>query len=298
MRQLVVLSGKGGTGKTSITAGLAVLAAREGPLRLVDADADAANLALVLRGETEAVAPFFGADLAVVDAERCFGCLACVDVCRAGAITPDLPVVVDPVACEGCHACALECPDEAIRMASTRAGTELRTQSAAGPLFHGDLDAGQENSGKLVAALRARARETNGRDADLILIDGPPGIACPAIAASTGADLALLVTEPSVSALHDLERILDTLDGLGVPAVACLNKADLEPAVADRIRAFLGSRDVPLVGEIPYAGTMRRAVDEGRPATTFGDPDLDGRFERIWAGVRDALDATVRTRPA
>jgi MinD superfamily P-loop ATPase len=294
MKQLVVLSGKGGTGKTSVAAALADLAARELGVVLVDADADAANLGLLLENETVETRPFPGSDVARIDGDLCLACGGCFDVCRFGAVVPGDPFSIDATACEGCAACALECPAAAIRMEPTRAGSEIHARTRLGPLFHGDLLPGQENTGKLVAALRSAgtqaARETG---AELVLVDGPPGIGCPVLAACTGADLALLVTEPSLAAHHDLERILETLAHLSIPAVVCLNKADLHPGLAARVRSFLRRRGLPLVGEIPYHPVMRDAVARRLPPTAMGDEALQALLAGIWVRVREALASPV-----
>lgn len=292
MKQLVVLSGKGGTGKTSVTAGLADVAARTRRLVLVDADADAANLALLLDPVSGDVVPFFGSDRAVVAANCCAGCGLCVDVCRSDAIRLGQVASIDPIACEGCGACVLECPDNAIRMVRSRAGSEHHDTTRCGPLFHGDLLPGQENSGKLVAALRrAGAAHGNADGADLLIVDGPPGIGCPVLAACTGTDLAVVVTEPGVSALHDLGRILDTLAHFHIPALAVLNKADLHAGLARQIRARLDERAVPLIGELPYDARFHEAVETGRPVTALGVPGIDRSFAALWAAVETALAA-------
>jgi MinD superfamily P-loop ATPase len=299
MKQLVVLSGKGGTGKTSITAALADLASRECRIVLIDADADAANLGLLFELEPVAALHFAASDVAVIDSGCCLLCGACQEVCRFGAVIEARGFSIDPSACEGCGACLLECPSDAIRMEPRRAGSELHEMTRLGPLLHGDLLPGHENTGKLVATLRRSSREVAQRvDADLAIIDGPPGIGCPVLAASTGVNLALLVTEPSVSALHDLKRVLDTLVHFEIPAVACLNKADLHEGLAARIRAFLDGCGVPLVGEIPYHPAVRDAVERGLPATALGDEELTSALARIWAGVRDALSRPARTAGA
>lgn len=299
MRQLVVLSGKGGTGKTSITGALADLASREQRVVLIDADADAANLGLLFELEPLAALHFAAADVAVIDPGCCLLCGACEEVCRFGAVIEGRGFSIDPAACEGCGACLLECPSEAIRMEPRRAGSELHEMTRVGPLLHGDLLPGQENTGKLVAALRRSSRDVAQRvEADLTIIDGPPGIGCPVLAASTGVDLALLVTEPSLSALHDLERVLDTLAHFGIPSIACLNKADLHEGLAERIRVFLRSRGVPLAGEIPYHAGLREAVQRGLPATALGDEELTRVLSRIWAAVRAALSDPGRTAAA
>jgi len=299
MKQLVVLSGKGGTGKTSIAAALADLAARALRVVLVDADADAANLGLVFDHTETSVRPFFGVDVAVLDPDLCMRCGCCSDACRFGAVLLGDPFSIDGTACEGCGACALACPTEAIRIEPHRAGSAICASTRLGPLLYGDLYPGQESTGKLVAALRdAGSRAGRETAADLVLVDGPPGTGCPVLAASTGVDLALLVTEPSLSALQDLERVLDTLQHFGTPAVACINKADLHAGLAARIRSFLRRRDVPLVGEISFEPAMRDAVERRVPATTVGDEVLTRNLERIWRRVREALAVPAARRTA
>lgn len=298
MKQVVVLSGKGGTGKTSVTAALVERAAREEPVVLVDADADAANLGLLLDPETVEEIPFHGAKRAVVDPDLCMGCGACASACRFGAIRIGTPAVIDPVACEGCGACSLECFTLAIRMETPQSGREIRATTPYGDLLHGDLEPGQENSGKLVAALRRTAlARAEMNEARWILIDGPPGIGCPAIAASTGADAALLVTEPSASALSDLGRVLGMVRHFDLPAMACLNKADLHPASAERIRRFLAAEGVPLVAEIPFTRAMGEAIDERRPASAGDDPLLRSLFTDLWHEVRCQIDPVVPACP-
>ncbi len=296
MKRIVVLSGKGGTGKTSIVAALAARAARELRLVLVDADADAANLGLLLAPTLDDRLPFFGSDVAVVDPERCLACGGCMSVCRPRAIRIDSGTGrarVDPIACEGCGACVLECPFEAVSLEPCQAGWERHHTTVCGRLFDGDLLPGQENSGKLVAVLRQAAEGAAERaDADWLLVDGPPGIGCPVIAAATGTDLALLVTEPSLSALHDLERILQTVRHFGIPALAVLNKADLHGGVADRIRRFLAQADVPLIASIPFLDVAQEAVEAGRPLLGAGEPELDAAFEKIFDATREALAAS------
>ena len=290
MKQLVILSGKGGTGKTSLSAALAELAAAEMRLVMVDADADAANLALLLDVHGGKVHDFYGGQVPIIDEKVCLGCGECVDVCRFDALMPGLPPTVLTVACEGCAACHYACPKQAIRMEPVLGGHWTESESAAGPLFSARLGAGHENSGKLVSELRRQAaRRAKEVDADLILIDGPPGIGCPVHAAITGADLALLVTEPSLSALHDMERALGTVVGFGIPALVVLNKTDLSESLARRVRDFCRERDIPLLREIPFLEEIQLAVEQGRPMTHVPHEALQVMLHEIWIALQSVL---------
>ncbi len=225
---------------------------------LADADVDAANLELVLAPVVQEEHPFTGGRVAVIDPERCTSCGVCARVCRFEAIAEPSPPQrtqayrVDPLACEGCAACFYQCPAGAIRMEEQQAGKWFRSRTRFGPLFHAHLFPGQENFGKLVTMVKQQARLW-GMDigAQLLLMDGPPGIGCPVISASAGADLALVVAEPTVSGAHDLERILATTDHFGVPARVVINKADLNPGRAEEIAAFCDARGVEVLGGSP-----------------------------------------------
>jgi MinD superfamily P-loop ATPase len=226
LKQLVVLSGKGGTGKTTVVAALAHLASEKMPLVLADADVDAANLELVLDPIQQEVHDFRSGKLAVIDPVACTACGRCAEVCRFEAVVAGDVYEVDPLACEGCAACFYQCPVEAIAMQEQHAGRWFRSETRFGPLFHAHLFAGRENSGKLVTTVKQQANvHALDTKAALLLIDGPPGIGCPVIAASVGTDLALLVVEPTVSGAHGLERVLATTEHFRVPAMVAINKA-------------------------------------------------------------------------
>jgi len=290
VKQLVVLSGKGGTGKTTVAAALAHLASEEFPVVLADADVDAANLELVLDPTELDRHEFMGGQIAIVDPQSCTACGTCSEVCRFDAVFPGAAYRVDPLACEGCASCFYQCPADAIRMEEQKAGLWFQSDTAFGPLFHAHLFAGQENSGKLVTLVKQHARLSGlDNDAVLLLVDGPPGIGCPVISASAGADLALLVVEPTVSGVHDLERVLATTEHFGVPALVVINKADLNVANAEKVAAFCAERKIPLVGHLPYDTVVTEAMVAGKPVTMFGDNLVARSLRQMWNQVKENL---------
>jgi MinD superfamily P-loop ATPase len=279
VKQLVILSGKGGTGKTSVAAALAHLAWLEMPIVMADADVDAANLELLLDPLKIEDHVFMGGQVAIIDPELCSPCGICHDVCRFDAVIHDTSASgqevyrIDPLACEGCASCVHQCPAEAIHTEEQQAGLWFRSDTRFGPLFHAHLFAAQENSGKLVTVVKQQGRLLaldEGRE--LLIVDGPPGIGCPVISASAGADLALLVTEPTVSGIHDLERILGTVNHFRVPALVVINKVDVNPAQTANIAAYCRERGLPLAGNLPYDDVITNAM---------------------WAQVRDRLIAPM-----
>lgn len=304
MRQLVVVSGKGGAGKTTVAAALGALAARESPVVLVDADVDASNLELLLAPNLVEEKPFWAGQVAVIDPDECQGCGICWSLCRFDAVEPppeaDLAgeYRIDATACEGCAACMHACPFEAIRMEPVQAGLRLRSDSRLGPLFHARLFAGRENSGKLVTAVRRSARELATKRGDaLVLIDGPPGIGCPLIAAISGADLALVVTEPTVSGAHDLGRVLGVAEYFGVPAAVVINKADLNPPRVRAIESTCRDRGVPLAGRLPYDERILESTVRCQTLIEYDGGSLTGAVTRIWQRLRKLLpEATAALR--
>jgi MinD superfamily P-loop ATPase len=287
MRELVILSGKGGTGKTTVAAALAHLASQELSIVLADADVDAANLELVLDPTRLEAGDFRSSQLAMIDPEKCTGCGICAEVCRFEALEERGGVyAVDAIACEGCASCYYQCPEEAIGMAEQQDGRWFRSDSRFGPLFHAHLFAGQENSGKLVTLVKQQARLL-ARDvgADLLLVDGPPGIGCPVIAAIAGSDLALLVIEPTVSGVHDLVRILDTVDHFGVRPLVVVNKVDLNVSKADEIAVFCTEREIEIVGRVPYDTVVTEAMVQGRPVTEYTDGPVSEALKGAWRRI-------------
>ena len=291
MKQLVILSGKGGTGKTTIAAALAHLASQEIAIVLADADVDASNLELVLEPTKLEEQDFWSGKLAVIDQEMCTACGICADVCRFDAIVEGDAYSVDALSCEGCASCYYQCPVDAIRMEEQHAGRWFRSDSRFGPLFHAHLFAGQENSGKLVTLVKQQGRLlASDAEAKLLLVDGPPGIGCPVISASAGADMALLVVEPTVSGVHDLERILGTTEHFGIPALVAINKADLNPRRADEIAAYCAERTIELVGRVPYDTVVTEAMVQGKPVTAYMNGPVTTAMASIWERVKARLD--------
>jgi MinD superfamily P-loop ATPase len=296
VKQIVILSGKGGTGKTSVTAAFAHLATTMNPRPrnvLVDADVDASNLELVLSPEALATHQFEGGQIAIIDQELCESCGLCAELCRFDAITvQDGVYTVDPFACEGCALCYYQCPSGAIRTQEQVAGQWFRSQSRYGPLFHAALWPGQENSGKLVTLVKQQARLlAMDEELDLVLVDGPPGIGCPAISAVAGADLALIVAEPTAAGIHDMLRALATTEHFGVPALVCINKADLYPAGTAEIDAFCEQNGLEVIGRLPFDTVVTEAMVQGRPVTAHSPHSpISHALREAWVRVLAAVD--------
>ncbi len=292
MKQLVILSGKGGTGKTSLAAAFAHLAyAGSFPLRavLTDADVDAANLELVLNPEMLEEHEFIGDSTAVIDADLCDGCGVCEQVCRFEAILPPdsqegLSYQVDPLACDGCAACFYQCPLQAVSMQPQMAGHWYLSDSRYGALFHVALKPAQENSGKLVTMVKQQAR-LFGLDhgAQVLIVDGPPGVGCPVISAASGADLALIVVEPSVAGIHDARRVLQTTNHFRVPTVVGINKADLYLSGAAQIEDFCLENRVEVLGKVPFDDSVTLSMVHGESVTAyFPDAPASQAIKNIW----------------
>ena len=292
MKQIVVLSGKGGTGKTSFLASFAALA---GKSVLADCDVDASNLAILAGGVEGVEEPFYGEGVARVDPGLCSLCGKCEEACRFHSIAlprddggrPLGPARVVEIACEGCGLCTIVCPEGAISMEERRSGTLVVSKSRHGPIVHARLLPGEGNSGKLVAMVREKAKGIAVEEGlDLVLVDGSPGIGCPVISSLAAVDGAFLVVEPSVSALHDLERIVQLLERFRIRACVVINKWDLQPEVGEEIAGFCRGREIPLAGKVPFDPLFLDALLEGKtiveyapgtpPARAVGDAWREG----------------------
>jgi MinD superfamily P-loop ATPase len=294
MKKIVFASGKGGTGKTTLTALAAHFAAAAASVTLADCDVEAANLPIALRAHVTARETFAGGARATIDPQACRGCDACRPVCRFSAIAPgdsffrDHAFAVDPWACEGCGACVGACPHGAIRMEPTQAGEVFAAETVTGPMAFGQLLPGEDLSGKLVTEVRARAMSlAEAHGSSLMLIDGPPGVGCPAIASITNTELLVAVTEPTISGEHDLVRLVALARRLGVPVVVVLNKSDLSSAGALRVRERVAAEGLDMLGEIPFdpqlAGLLEDLAGGREPAGAAG-PGVDAA-RRVWQAV-------------
>lgn len=272
MKQFVILSGKGGTGKTSIAAAFAHLAHSDSIRAvLADADVDAANLELVLSPHVLEQHEFMGGNVAWIDPEKCESCGLCEQVCRFDAIAlKQGDYQVDPIACDGCAACVHQCHVNAIKMELQLAGYWFRSDSRYGPLFHAELRPAQENSGKLVTLVKQQARLlAMDEQYPLIIVDGPPGIGCPVISAVSGANMAIVIAEPTISGVHDMERALEMTRHFHVPAVVCINKADIFLDGAAQIEEYCQKQNVEVMGRIPFDSTVTEAMVRGESVTAF-----------------------------
>ncbi len=295
-KQLVVLSGKGGTGKTSLVAALATFVDDK---VLADCDVDAADLHLVLDPQLKHRERFMAGKEARIIPQSCSACGLCMEHCRFDAIHLVEPVegrsscVVDPIACEGCGLCAHVCTSGAVEMVDAERGEWFVSDTRHGPLVHARLDIGGENSGKLVTLVRSQASElAKEMNASLVLVDGPPGIGCPVIASVTGADLALAVTEPTVSGAHDLERAADLVKSFSLPLVVCINKSDLNPDMATRIRKVCADRGIPVVGELSYDIAVVQAQVEGKSIIERGGSVVVEQIQEMWKTLDSMLKGT------
>ncbi len=296
MKEIVILSGKGGTGKTSITASLADLSAqREPPLNLVvaDGDVDASNLALVIASSPRKREDFMGGAVAVIHQGECIQCGTCREVCRYDAVFKNGGrMVVDPILCEGCAACVFQCPQEAISLEEQVAGEWIQSATKWGPLFHANLFPAQENSGKLVSLVKDKARSWAGeRSTDLLLVDGPPGIGCPVIAAVSGADHALIITEPTVSGLSDLRRAQATARHFEIPSSVCVNKSDLNPHGRREVLEYCQQQGLEVWAEIPFDDHVTRAMVHGQAVTAaYPASPASTAIRSLWDNVVHILE--------
>ncbi len=264
VKQITVLSGKGGTGKTSLVASFATLAQKS---VLTDCDVDAPDLHLLLKPEIVEAQKFKASKVAMIDKEKCIQCGKCEELCRFNAIEK---LVVDPVLCEGCGVCAYVCPVDAVELKERVSGYAFISKTKYGPISHARLNPGEENSGKLVTLVRQNAKKVaETENCELIINDGPPGIGCPVIASVGGIDMGLIVVEPTLSGIHDMKRAIGLLDHFKIPSLVCINKYDINEENTDRIVDFCGSNSVEVVGKIPFDPLVTKAMVAGKPVTEY-----------------------------
>jgi MinD superfamily P-loop ATPase len=295
MKELVIISGKGGTGKTSITASMAVMA--RNPV-IVDCDVDAADLHLLLSPKTSERHDFYSGRKAVIIPEKCTACGACQLYCRFSAIKRkndefgSSTFFVDPIACEGCGLCVRFCPEKAIDFPENLCGEWRISETRCGTMLHARLNAAEGNSGKLVSTLRTEAKkEAEKNGSPLIIVDGPPGIGCPVIASLTGADQVLVITEPTVSGEHDLQRVLDLSRHFKIPAAVCVNKWDINPDMTEQIEKMAEKCGARVVGRISYDKSVTRAQIQGLTVVEIVS-DCAAEIKRVWEqlGLQETTD--------
>ena len=292
MKQIVIISGKGGTGKTSLTASFAWLAGKNAVV--ADCDVDAADMHLVTAPETLKTRDFFSGYEAVINPETCIGCGDCVEVCHFDAIEPEGVVYkVLPIECEGCGYCARICPVEAIEMKLLKAGGIFVARTRMDNLLvHARLGIGSDMSGKLVTEVRKEARkQAEKTNVEYILIDGSPGIGCPVTASITGTDYVVLVTEPTLSGMHDLERVLEVVQNFKIPAGCVINKADIHTEMAGRLKTFLKEQSIELLSEIPYDSDFSEAINAGKSVVEMKDSKVAGRIKEAWEIIQRNVEA-------
>lgn len=259
MKQIVFISGKGGTGKTTVVATISQLAG----IRLIaDCDVDAPNLDLLMQAKTETTRDYSGSQIAIIDGEACVTCDMCRQFCRFDAISADPVYHVDPLSCEGCGVCRLVCPAGAVTLRTQVTGQVMLSQTEHGSFAHARLLPGADGSGKLVTELRKLIFDQM-TDESYVLIDGSPGIGCPVIASITGTDAVVILTEPTVSGRHDMQRILEVAGHFRVPAFVCINKSDLNAELCQAIHADCQTAGVEVLAEIPFDPAVVSALQQG-----------------------------------
>jgi len=284
MKEVVILSGKGGTGKTSIVGSFAAIAQNK---VMADCDVDAADLHLLLTPSVKEENEFWSGQVAVIDEEKCTQCGLCQELCRFDAISD---FRVNPISCEGCGFCLHVCPVEAITMNECRARDWFISNTKYGPLVNARLGIAQENSGKLVALVRQHAKElAESGGLDYIISDGPPGIGCPVISSLSGANLSLLVTEPTLSGIHDLERVLGVCHHFGIPALVCINKYDINEDNTRQIENYCLNQGVDVAARIPFDNVVTEALVLGQPVVEYSDGKVTQEIQRLWQKVTEVL---------
>jgi MinD superfamily P-loop ATPase len=298
MTELVIVSGKGGTGKTSLVGALAALSRDK---VLVDCDVDAADLHLILKHKMRESTKFIASSRASIVPEKCTACGLCLDYCRFDAIKhePDSDSPngerywIDELACDGCGVCPRFCPEEAIDFKETVSGEWFLSETSYGPLVHARLGIAQSNSGKLVSLLRKKAKSLAvEKQLDLIIVDGPPGIGCPVIASITGAGFVLIVTEPSLSAFHDLERLWELARHFGIPAGLCINKYDINPELAARMETFAQDKKIKMLGKMTYDPVVTKAQVAGTTFVEYTHNGVSAQVKALWNNLQNALQTS------
>ncbi|MFX0183285.1 MAG: ATP-binding protein [Candidatus Hodarchaeota archaeon] len=292
-KQITILSGKGGTGKTTITAALAQLSFPNS--LMADCDVDAPNLHLLLNPSNISSERFFSGKLAIKESENCDDCGKCFEVCRFNAITPENEI--NAFNCEGCGTCAWICPNKAIRMENQPSGVIYEAKTRFGPVIHARLDIGAENSGKLVSEVIQKSHtKANQLNKELIIVDGSPGIGCPVIAALTNASLVIIVVEPTVTAIHDMKRIVDLVRFFNLTPTVVINKATINEEQRNTIIELCREEDIPIFGEIPYILEIYKAMVNRETVLEHGIDELKAPIKEIWLKIKNLMQLKGKGR--
>jgi len=286
MKEIVIISGKGGTGKTSIIAAFASLFENK---VLCDADVDAADLHLIMEPDIKERHDFQSGRTALINRDKCVECGLCRDLCRWDAISEDF--VVDSIECEGCGVCWYFCPEKAIESPLNTCGEWYLSDTRFGPMAHARLDIAEENSGKLVSLIRQEGKKlAEEKNMDLLLTDGPPGIGCPVIASLGGAAAVLIVSEPTVSGRHDMQRVAQLAAFFKIPAMLCVNKFDLNPDEGEAIEAFAKEKNIDVIGRVPFDPTFTKAMVQGKTIVEFDEHSKGcDAVKSIWKNLAQSL---------
>jgi len=290
VKEIVVISGKGGTGKTSLTASFAYLGGKD--VVVADCDVDAADMHLLLKPDFADEDDFYSGELAYINQYECIQCGKCAEVCRFDAI----PVikghyVVDPLACEGCGYCARVCPTEAITNKDLNVGkwfvSSIKTGST---MVHARLGIGADNSGKLVAKVKSEAKDIADEErVDYIIVDGSPGVGCPVVSSLSGAAFVVLVTEPSVSGLHDLKRVYELVHKFNIKAGCIINKSDINEDMTAQIEDFLKEENIVHIANLPYDETFTKAMTNGQTIVEYANNDLSKKIKESWNKIMETV---------
>ncbi|MBU2513543.1 P-loop NTPase [bacterium] len=292
MRELVVISGKGGTGKTSITAAFACLAQNS---MLCDADVDAADLHLLMDPKVLETSDFMGGHKASINLDICMQCGICIELCKFEAISYQFKI--NALDCEGCGVCVDFCPINAIDFPMIKCGEWFKSETRLGPMVHARLGIAQENSGRLVSLVRQEARKlAESSNRELLITDGPPGVGCPVIASLGGATAVVIVTEPSLSGIHDMERVIQLANNFKVPVMVCINKYDLNADQTEKIIESISKRNIRFLGKIPYDPNFTKAMIQAQTILEYAPESVASNIIReIWEQIIRAPEMNVIT---
>ncbi len=283
MKQIAFVSGKGGTGKSTLVSSLNILVNNK---IIADCDVDAPNLHILIKGETLKETDYYGMKEAVINKDLCIECEKCIESCRFQAISKNIEII--PMKCEGCGVCVLVCPTDAVKLESVKTGVTSVVKSDRGILSHALLDVGAEGSGKLVMQVRKNVEDFIENE-KWVLIDGSPGIGCVVIASITGTDAVVAVTEPTLSGLSDLERVLGVVRHFGIPGFVCINKYDLNNEISEQIEKYCVENNFTVIGKIPFDKTIVKALQEFKTPIEYGDSMTATAITNIWSRLQEEM---------